>query len=399
VVPVSRYLVRSDPFLRERDGTSILIARFSEPPSMFPLSRYRPARRALLVVLLVVAVVTGSAGVVTAQFTETGGNVVVEEGETVDGIQATAGTVVVRGTVEGSVEAMAGSVVVGDTGRVTGDVRATAGSVSVDGTVEGSVEAAGGSVVVGDGATVGGDLRVGAGSLLLAGTVDGSVEAGVESLRLASTARIGGDLRYARNARFERADGATVGGSVRAVDDISVDAGFGQFRGPDPGPGDLALGIYGVVATLVVGAVVLLAFPGFSRAVETEVAEEPLRAGGVGLLGLVGVPLVLVAVAITVVGLPITFLGLMAYGLAVFVSAVLAEYAVGAWALSLADVEHRWIALLVGVVGVALLSRLPVVGWVVNLAVFLVGFGAVLTSLYRGYREYRSGQDGTTAAL
>jgi hypothetical protein len=182
---------------------------------------------------------------------------------------------------------------------------------------------------------------------------------------------------------------------VTAVDDLSVDAGYGQFRGPDLGPGNLVLGVYGVVATLVLGAVVLAAFPGFSRAVEGEVAEEPLRAGGVGLLGLVGIPVALVAVAVTVVGLPITFLGLMAYGLAVFVSVVLAEYAVGAWALSQADVENRWAALFVGVVGVALLSRLPVVGWLVNLVVFLLGFGAVLTLLYRYYQK---GRGAATAA-
>jgi len=87
----------------------------------------------------------------------------------------------------------------------------------------------------------------------------------------------------------------------------------------------------------------------------------------------------------------------MALGLAIFVSVPLGEYAVGSWALSYTDVDNRWLALLVGVVGVAALSRIPVVGWLVELVVFLLGFGALLWLLYRGFRRNR-GDEGTPEA-
>ena len=354
-------------------------------------------RRVAAALLVTVALLGGATGVASAQETRAGGSVVVEAGETVNGVQAVGGTVVVRGTVDGDVDALAGSVVVEQDGQVTGDVRATAGSVTVLGTVNGSLEASAGAVSIGEGAAIGGDVRVATGDLRIAGSVGGDVEAGVETLRLTSTAAVAGDLRYAERADFVREDGATVGGTVSAVENLEVDVGFGGFSVPDPGPFNVVFGIYWTLATLLLGAILLAAFPRFTAGVAAEVSDRPLRSGGVGFLGLVGIPIVLVMVAISIIGIPITFLGFMAYGLLVFLSIPVAEYAAGAWVLSYADVDNRWAALVVGVVGVAVLSRLPLVGWLVELLVFLLGLGAVLVLLYRGFRRSREGGDRGSA--
>jgi len=358
-------------------------------------SRYR---RAAIAVLVAVALVASATGVVAAQETRAGGSVVVDEGETVDGIQTIGGTVVVRGTVDGDLQALSGSVVIEQSGHVTGDVQATAGSVTVLGTVDGSLEASAGSVSIGESAVIDGDVRLAAGDFRMAGTVNGSVEAGVDNLRLTATAVIAGDLRYSRNADFAREDGATVGGEVTAVRGLSPEVGFGGFSLPDPGPLNVVFGIYWALVTLLLGAILLAAFPRFTSELAGEVSTNPLRAGGVGLVGLIGVPIALVLIAITIVGIPLTVLGFMAWGLAVFVSIPLGEYAVGSWALSHVDIDSRWAALVVGVVGVATLSRIPVVGWVIEFAVFLLGFGALLWVLYRGFRR-RHGDDETDSSV
>jgi len=358
-------------------------------------SRYR---RAAIAVLVAVALVASATGVVAAQETRAGGSVVVDEGETVDGIQTLGGTVVVRGTVDGDLQALSGSVVIEQSGHVTGDVQATAGSVTVLGTVDGSLEASAGSVSIGESAVIDGDVRLAAGDFRMAGTVNGSVEAGVDNLRLTATAVIAGDLRYSRNADFAREDGATVGGEVTAVRGLSPEVGFGGFSLPDPGPLNVVFGIYWALVTLLLGAILLAAFPRFTSELAGEVSTNPLRAGGVGLVGLIGVPIALVLIAITIVGIPLTVLGFMAWGLAVFVSIPLGEYAVGSWALSHVDIDSRWAALVVGVVGVATLSRIPVVGWVIEFAVFLLGFGALLWVLYRGFRR-RHGDDETDSSV
>jgi cytoskeletal protein CcmA (bactofilin family) len=345
--------------------------------------------RAVTRLALIVALLAGTAGVAAAQSTQAGGSVVVAEGETTGDLRAAGGTVVVRGTVDGDLRGYAGTVIVEDTGVVTGDLQASAGSVVVRGTVDGAA----GSVSITPQGTVGGDVSVAAGDLTIAGTVDGNVKAAVQRLELAETASVGGSVEYSSDAEFDRAEGATVSGQVSAVDNLSVDSGFGDVA-EEGGPLGLLFGVFGMLATLVVGAALLVAVPEFAGVVATEVREHTLRSGGVGLLGFVGIPIALVLVAITVVGAPLTLLGLMAFGLLVFTAAALAEYAAGAWALSYTDVESRWAALVVGVVGVGILSRIPVVGSLVNLVVFLFGFGAVLALLYRRYRRYRSGTSG-----
>ncbi|PSQ27866.1 hypothetical protein BRD09_08060 [Halobacteriales archaeon SW_10_68_16] len=349
--------------------------------------------RAVTRLALIVALLAGTAGVAAAQSTQAGGSVVVAEGETTGDLRAAGGTVVVRGTVDGDLRGYAGTVIVEDTGVVTGDLQASAGSVVVRGTVDGDLEGAAGSVSITPQGTVGGDVSVAAGDLTIAGTVDGNVKAAVQRLELAETASVGGSVEYSSDAEFDRAEGATVSGQVSAVDNLSVDSGFGDVA-EEGGPLGLLFGVFGMLATLVVGAALLVAVPEFAGVVATEVREHTLRSGGVGLLGLVGIPIALVLVAITVVGAPLALLGLMAFGLLVFTAAALAEYAAGAWALSYTDVESRWAALVVGVVGVGILSRIPVVGSLVNLVVFLFGFGAVLALLYRRYRRYRSGTSG-----
>lgn len=344
------------------------------------------ARLALVLVLVV-----GLTGVTVAQSTEAGATVVIEEGETVGDLQAAGGSVVVRGTVDGDLSGFAGSVVIEESGVVTGDLQASTGSLVIRGTVEGNLEGGGGSVSLTPEGSVGGNLSVAAGDLVLGGTVGGDVSAGVDRVELTSAASVGGTLEYSSDATIVRADGATVDGQVSAVDDLSSDTEFEEaFRGLDT-----VLSIYGLLATFLVGAVLLFAFPEFADTVTTRVSDEPLVSGGIGLGGLVGIPVVLLLTVITIVGLPVALIGLMAFGLLVFTSSALAEYAVGAWALSYASVDNRWLALVIGVVGVGLLSRLPLVGGPVNLVVFLLGFGAVLRLLSETYRRSRdSGGDG-----
>lgn len=346
--------------------------------------------------VLVVAFLTGTAGVAAAQSTQAGGSVVVAEGETTGDLRAAGGTVIVRGTVDGDLRGYAGTVVVEESGVVTGDLQASAGSVVVRGTVDGDLEGAAGSVTVAPGGVVGGDVTVAGADLVIAGTVDGNVKAAVQRLELAETASVAGNIQHSSDAEFDRADGATVGGQVSAVDNLSVDAGFSDFQ-ENAGPLGLIFSAYSLLATLALGAVLLVSVPEFSASVVTEVREHTLRSGGVGLLGLVGIPIVLVLIAITIVGAPVALLGLMAFGLLAFTSAALAEYAAGAWALSYTSVDSRWAALVVGVVGVGVLARIPVVGDLINAIVFLFGFGAVLGLLYRRYRRYRATGSGASA--
>ena len=204
----------------------------------------------------------------TSEKFRTGREVTVGQGEAiVHDLYAAAGTVDIRGTIEGDLVAAGG--VVDVTGPVDGDVVAAGGSVNLNGNVGGDilasggdvditgsisdhVRAAGGSVridaVVGDdviagggsvtlrsGATVAGDLIVGAESAKVDGVVQGDALLGVEKatiggtvkgnvemigdrLTLESTARIEGDLTYTSERELTMETGAQIlGETVRIV--------------------------------------------------------------------------------------------------------------------------------------------------------------------------------------
>jgi cytoskeletal protein CcmA (bactofilin family) len=346
-------------------------------------------RRTVALLLVVALLLPAATGVGAAQSAQSAsGTVVVEEGETVDSVDAFAGTVVVRGTVTGDVSGAAGTIRIAETGRVGGNVEAAGGSVVVAGTVDGNVEVGSGSFELTETGRVGGTLDVGAGNVVVDGTVDGDVRAAGDSVTIGPNADVGGEFRYDAD-EFTRSPDATVAGEVVEDPSLRGDTGTGFGLGSIPswvGP------VYGFAANLLLGAVLLLAFPRFSETVAARARERPLVSGGVGLLLSIGVPVALVVVAITVVGIPLALVGLGAYAVGLWVASVYGQYAAGAWLLDAAGADSRWLALVAGLVAFALLGAVPLVGWLFEGLVLLLGLGALGHGLRGRYRG-----DGDTA--
>lgn len=350
-----------------------------------------PRRRVGVALVAATALLAASTGLAAAQVDGTSGTIVVEAGETVDGIDGTAGAVIVRGTVDGDVDALAGEVLIAEGGAVRGGLEAAAGSVTVAGTVDGDASVAAGSVRLTETGSIGGGLDAAGSYVSIAGAVGGDVRAGAETLALASTADVGGDLRYDAD-EFRRADGASVAG--RVIEDASLGENFspggigvGLGLGLDaPGWAD-AIG--GLFANLLLGAVLLVVFPGFSTRIADRVADAPAHSGGVGLLALIAIPLVLVLFAVTIVGIPLAIFGAVAYALAIWIGLVYGQYAVGARVIDRVDRSGRWLALVVGVVGFAVVGLVPILGGLLQFVALLLGLGALFAELRVGYRARR----------
>lgn len=348
------------------------------------------AIRGVLVLVVSVAVITGAFSGVAAAETRASGTIVVEDGETVNGLSGFGGTIIVRGTVNGDLEGAAGSVVIERSGVVTGDLSTSAGSITIAGKVNGDVEVGTGSFTLAQSGVIGGNLDVGAGSILVQGQINGNARLGGDSIRLAETARIGGDVEYAEDAAFTD-DGATVGGSISAEPDI----GTGGFDLPTV-PSWLFTG-YAMLVNLLLGAVLLGAMPGFSRRVTETVADKPAKAGGVGVLGLFGIPIGLALLAVTIVGIPLSIAGAVTFGLLAWIALLYGRIAVAAWGLRQADIDSQWIALVVGIVGFGLLGRIPILGGLLSLATFLLGLGAIALVLVERRRKSGDSEESEPA--
>lgn len=342
-----------------------------------------------IVVLVAIAVLLGSIplAAVAQSPSSTGGTIVVADGETVDDLNAVGGSVVVEagGTVTGDVSAFAGDVRID--GTVEGDVSGAAGNVEISGDVGGDVSVAAGNLVVTEGAEITGSLEAGAGTVRLFGTIEGDVSAGAETVYLGDETAIGGDLTYGGSLEGDR---DVVAGETTHDSSLTPEL----FSTVQP-LASWVFALYALVLNLLLGAILLGLFPRFSDGVADRVAGEPLRTGLAGLLVLVGVPLLLIAIAITVIGIPITIAGAFLFALVVWIGVVYGRFAVAAWILAALDVHNRWLALVVGLVGGAILSQVPWIGGLLNFLVFLLGLGALSVGLYV-HRRRRSSPDRVT---
>ncbi|MUV85444.1 cell shape determination protein CcmA [Natronomonas sp. CBA1123] len=336
-------------------------------------------RRGVVVVLVAMLLLSTVAGVAAAQSVQGASEtIVVEEGQTVSSVEAFAGTIVIRGTVTGDVSGAAGTIHVAESGRVGGSISAAAGDVRIEGKVGGDVSAGSGNFQVTETATIGGDVNVGAEYVRIDGRIDGDGRVGAETIVLGPNADIGGEFRYDAN-EFTQDPAATVAGGV--VEDSSLRGDVGAFSLPN-----WVAWVYGLIANLLLGAILLALFPAFSARLAGRVSDEPAKTGGVGLLTLVGGPILLALVAITIIGIPFAILGAIAFGFAIWVGIVYGQYAVGAWVLRRAGRDDRWLALVAGIVGFALLGAIPVLGGLLVFGALLLGLGALALELRNSFR-------------
>jgi cytoskeletal protein CcmA (bactofilin family) len=345
----------------------------------------RPFTRRGLALLLVLAVALSVLPAPVAADPRFGGAVVIAEGETVDGLEVLASSVVIRGTVRGDLSGAAGDIYVAPTGRITGDLSAGASTIRIAGEVGGDVSAGAASLVVEPTGVVAGELSGGASTVRIDGTVQGDVNVGAETVFLGPDAAVGGDVRYSGQLTDE---GAAVDGQVVR------DEGVGGPGGTTPPVVSEALGalfaVYVFLVNLVLGVLLLLVAPTFSRRVADTAIDTPLVSGGVGLLTIVVVPVVLVLIALTIIGIPLTIVGALLFALVAWVAAIYGRYAVGTWLVSLAGSENRWLALVVGLVVVAVATRIPILGGVIDFLVLLVGLGALALAATEERRARRA---------
>ena len=341
-----------------------------------------------------------------------GPNVTLGPGQTLnDDIYAAGGTISIEGNVNGSVIAAGGTITV--SGTVSRDVMVAGGTVNVSGKVAGSIRVAGGNltlnapvgqdvVVAGgtvdipSGGTIGRDLviaggtatvsapvarrvNMAAGNLTLRGRVGGDVRGRVDRLRL-DGAQIGGNLDYTSANPVVLANGAHVAGTTT------------RQTPPDQGTrgaGNGFLGwLRGLIGIFALGVLLLLLLPRFStRSIDT-LRAEPWASLGIGAAILVVTPIV--ALIVFIVGLLIGgwWLGLLLIPLWILALAI--GYVVSGFLLGrLIFARLGWgryhdvLALLAGLFVLTVVGLVPLLGWLVSLAAFVAGAGAVALVISR----------------
>jgi cytoskeletal protein CcmA (bactofilin family) len=321
------------------------------------------------------------------------GNIVRVEGVVNGDVLAFGGTVEVRGTVKGDLVSFAKRIVV--SGTVEGNIYNCSNSLDLDGQVSHSLYGLMQSLRLNDRGRVGEGMLVGAGDIALEGEVNRSVNiyagnadvsgsvgralsmAG-DNLTLTNTARVGGNLRarvrHLRNVHI--ADGATITGTR----DVQVRVRENRFTRPI----FYFFSAIWLAASMLVGWLVLVLFPGFFQA-STHAVGSGWRSLVLGIAVLAGVPVAMILLAITLVGLPASIMLLMAYLAALYLTKIWVGAFLGRTLLKPTGVtKSDWLlGLLVGLVILTIVGYIPYLGGLIRLGVVCLGLGAFAWQLYR----------------
>ncbi len=372
----------------------------------------RVAVTGLLAMTFVAVAVPGEAFVVRTSE----GAVAVSADETIDDTLLIRGErVAIDGVVTGDVITGGGRVVI--RGTVHGNVVAWAQYVDVDGEVGGSVLASGQFVVVQG--RVSGSLYAFAQDVRI--TEGGSIDGGVASYSdsLAVEGGIARDVRAAcgfigitgsvqRNVGASATRGITVGPRSRIGGTLTAEV-------PDPDDPEIhpaaALGAEPVVrladdgtspsrylttsfyirqalwlvAAFVTGWLLFRLAPGAAD-VRFETPATALRTLGVGFLCVVAMPVAAVIAGVTLVGLPVALVAFALWGLGIYLAKLPVALFLGRTFLGSYDSGGLAPALLLGLVAVFVAVNLPFVGWIVNLALTLIGVGVLFAWVVAAYR-------------
>jgi cytoskeletal protein CcmA (bactofilin family) len=282
-------------------------------------------------------------------------------------------------------------------GRIEKDLYVAGARLNIDARVVGSLRAAGARLIIGPQSEIDGPTQIAGADVIFAGNSRGTAEILGDSVQI--DGRIGGNLLVrARSVTIGRT--AVLDGDVlfETLDDPQIEQGA-TLRGrqtvtlPRPGPAEpwtgvrtlAAVVVLGVGAGLVAGLILLiLARPLVEQAI-LQIRNAPWRSLLLGLAVMILTPLIAIVLVATVIGIPVGLLTLLAFPLVLLVAWVLAAFAVADQLFNRTRSEQtllsRVILLLAGLLVVALIGIVPVVGPLVWLLVMLLGLGALWQAL------------------
>jgi cytoskeletal protein CcmA (bactofilin family) len=268
-------------------------------------------------------------------------------------------------------------------GVVGRNLYAAGGDVRLEGVVDGDARVAGGNIVV-DG-SIGGDLTAFGDHIELNGNIDGDVRLAGGKLRLGPEARVGGRVSYRSGDDLVVDPGAQVAGGVRQSAD---ERAWHRFAHGATVVGGVTLSF----GLLLLGALMILVMPRFTREAAESIRRLPWQTIGIGCAVLVGVPLLCAMLIITLVGIPLAVLLAFFYGallvLGYLVGAVfLGDFVLGR--IDAAKLDSAWwrvLCLLLAIVAIAIVKIVPILGPLACGVLFLAGLGAFSLRAWRGLR-------------
>lgn len=321
------------------------------------------------------------AGTIKGDLFIAGGSVSVT-GNVAQDIAAAGGSINLLGAVGDDARVAGGNIVIG--GAVGGDLLSAGGNVHVlnSARIEHDVAAAGGNITI-DG-PVRGNLRFSGGTITINSGVAGDVVITANKVVIGEKAVLEKNLTYTSPTAAEIKSGAVVRGKT----DFQKQEARGRYMRAGFKAGLAALfGVWLLLKALMFVAAALVIGLLFRNTTAVVVArskatfwQELLRGIAIMVLG----PIVSIIALATIIGIPLGLVGLavlfLLFLLAMAYMPVLAASLLMRYFKPQATLNWMWI--LLGAVVLIIIEGVPLVGWIINFALFAVALGSLGREVY-----------------
>lgn len=315
--------------------------------------------------------------------------------------------VTISGPVEGDVICAAQSITI--SGPVKGNVRLAAQTVNLNGTIgrnatvlsqmlttskdsiiSGELMAQSATIILNG--TVTGETYGNSGNLTVNGDVGGKVSYEAQTVVINSAAKLGGGLEYTSSQKADINAGAQITGSTKQnIPKVP------ENKRQDALTAFLTGFLFNGGAALVIGALLLWLVPRFVAGASTH-ASRPGFTLLLGFAALVLTPIAAVMVMFTIIGVPAGILGLVLWGVALFLSRIITALALGTVLYRLLGkgkgTFRPYAAGALGILAAYLIFALPFVGGFASFLAVLFGLGVVVQVL----RDHIDREDASSHA-
>lgn len=254
-----------------------------------------------------------------------------------------------------------------------------------------------GDITIRSGEVVRGNVVAMSGDIDIAGKVYGNVTAMAGDITLRSGSTVTGNVTTMAGS-IDREEGAQLGGQIVSRDEIRDFGGENYNYRYDfqPSPWHrFSRWLLSLLGLLALTAAAVAIFPEKTCSMKKSLEAEPARQLGIGFLGWIVLPVVLLALLITIIGIPVALLVVMCLPIIILIGFVIMALFAGQQldkALTdrwprFAD-ERALIQSLKGIVLIWIISSIPFVGWIVWPLAALFGLGTALSTRFGTNRPW-----------
>ncbi len=282
----------------------------------------------------------------------------------------------VSGKIEGSVRLAGQTVTLG--GTVGGSATVTSQTLLLDKNSFVQRDLVGGAQTVALNGIIGRDVAIGASNIAINGQVGRNIKSEVETLTVGSAGRVGGDVDYTSNTSATVNSGGKITGTVTRTPQKQ------QTRNNSYAPFAFMFFsfVYTFVTLLILALALVLLIPSVLHEASSKTLSSPGRVVLTGLVGVIIVPIFILALLISVIGLPLGILALLMWLVVVILSGPFTGYTLGRLILK---TEKNPIFIMFSGASLLLVSYfIPIIGFLTVIAAYLFGVGMILdTAMHR----------------